>query len=778
MFRTFKILSYSLTTVLLLLLTTGLHGQALDDKSPGELTIILRRARVDSVRLEALHALGKNYLFRRGETRADLDSAIYFFNEALTLSKKMKLDRGLGRYETLLRLGETYLQMGDDVRGKRFFMDVIEDYQKAGDRKREARTWLRLGKKLNVITTPHAEIRAGFKRALQLYSAEGDADKTAEMHRMLGASWLEEYALDSAEREYTKAVELYTALSPDHYGLSPAYLALASLYRYKGDVNKAMEYSLKYSKDENDETLNDPNVLFNMGILSGNTGQNESGVEYFRQACVEWRKNHLVQRELNTFTLYSLAVGLQQALVQEKKYDEARAALDDLLPELGIKCWAEKAIVARGKGLYFEAIGKYKNAEGEFLKMMESLEKVPYMPLGNSRISELVEANYCIGTFYVDQKKFSRGESYLKKALSLQHNASRAWQNDIEIYLYRIDSAAGRYIPAMQHFARHKMLSDSIFNSTKMQQISALQVQFETEKKEQHIQSLSNQSKLQQVEIRNNAMVRNLTFGGVAVLIIFLAMLFSQYKQKKKSNEDLKQQQAEIARKNTTLNRLVEEKEWLLKEVHHRVKNNLQIIVSLLEAQSAYLNNDALAAIQESQNRVHAISLVHQKLYQSEDLASINMKVYIEDLVLSLRDTFRSEKSIAYLLDIEPVELDVSQAVPIGLILNEAITNSIKYAFPPPHVQNNIKVSLHLTSPDEVVLTITDNGVGLPAGFDINAVKTLGLKLIKGLAGDINGTFSISNDYGAKITIHFVRTFFGNSETEHAENYQMLETRE
>lgn len=768
-------LSY-LLIVVLLLLANGLRAQELDTKSPAELTALLRRTHADTTRLELLHALGKKYLFRRGEVQSDLDSASLFFNQALTISKRIHLERGLGRYETLLRLGETYFQSGDDARGKQCFMDVIEDYQKAGDRSREARTWGRLGKKLNVIKTPLVEIRTCFQRARQLYAAEADAGKVAEMHRLLGASWLEEYALDSAEHEYTKALEHYTALSPDHEGLSSVYTSLASVYRYKGNVGKALEYSMKYTKGQNDATLNDPSVLFNMGILAGQMGKGDSGVEYFRQAYAEWRNNNDVQRELNAVTLISLAIGLQQALIREKKYEEAHAVLTDLVAELGVKTWTEKSMVARGMGLYYEATGKYKQAEEEFLKMMQSLDKVGYLPLGTSRTSELAEANYCIGTFYVDQKKFERGEYYLKRALSLQRNASMAWQNDIELFLYRIDSAAGRYVPAMQHFARHKLLSDSIFNSAKMQQISALQVQFETEKKEQHIQSLSNQSKLQQAEIRNSAMVRNITLAGALVLIIFLATLFNQYKQKQKSNEDLQQQQKEIARKNAALNRLVEEKEWLLKEVHHRVKNNLQIIVSLLEAQSAYLNNDALAAIQESQNRVHAISLVHQKLYQSEDLASINMKVYIEDLVLSLRDTFRSEKSIAYHLTIEPVELDVSQAVPIGLILNEAITNAIKYAFPPMHTPNTITVSLKLTSPDEVDLTIADNGVGLPDGFEINTVKTLGLKLIKGLSGDINGTFSISNNKGTNITIRFARSFFGSSETDYAGEHRLLET--
>src|SRR5450755_1598659 len=132
--------------------------------------------------------------------------------------------------------------------------------------------------------------------------------------------------------------------------------------------------------------------------------------------------------------------------------------------------------------------------------------------------------------------------------------------------------------------------------------------------------------------------------------------------------------------------------------------------MSLLNSQSAYLENDAaLTAIHDSQHRVHAMSLIHQKLYNSENVSSINMSSYIRELVTYLRDSFDTGQRVRFELNIEPLEMDVSQAVPLGLILNEAITNSLKYAFPS-DMDGMINISLSGTTTNHYLLSISDNG--------------------------------------------------------------------
>ena len=184
---------------------------------------------------------------------------------------------------------------------------------------------------------------------------------------------------------------------------------------------------------------------------------------------------------------------------------------------------------------------------------------------------------------------------------------------------------------------------------------------------------------------------------------------------KQRSNIKLQKQQGEINTQNNQLQillgeqkKLVEEKEWLVKEIHHRVKNNLQIIISLLNAQSEFLESPtALNAIQESRERMQAIALIHQKLYQPDHGTLINMASYIQDMTHNLQSSFTQANRIHFSLHAEPIELDVSQAVPLGLILNEAITNSIKYAFPKPATGT---ITIHLQRKDDCYIALSISG--------------------------------------------------------------------
>jgi two-component sensor histidine kinase len=217
----------------------------------------------------------------------------------------------------------------------------------------------------------------------------------------------------------------------------------------------------------------------------------------------------------------------------------------------------------------------------------------------------------------------------------------------------------------------------------------------------------------------------------------------------------LKSQQKEINQKNVSLHHLVEEKEWLLKEIHHRVKNNLHTITSLLESQAAFLQNDALTAIRDSQHRVYAMSLIHQKLYQPEkNVTDIDIPVYIHELVNYLKESFETGRRIKFLMFLEPIALDISLAVPLGLILNEAITNSVKYAFPNQR-EGVIKIAIKKIAEDTLQFSVADNGIGLPEGLEIDKTRSLGLKLMKGLSEDIVAKFCMENKQGTRIAIEF-----------------------
>lgn len=252
---------------------------------------------------------------------------------------------------------------------------------------------------------------------------------------------------------------------------------------------------------------------------------------------------------------------------------------------------------------------------------------------------------------------------------------------------------------------------------------------------------------------------------GAALLLALLAVSYDRYRIIKESKNQLYQQKQEIDYKILELeqltrsrNILLGEKEWLLKEIHHRVKNSMQIAMSLLNTQSFYLENEkAVEAIRQSRNRMYAMSLIHQRLYQSDNLELIHMNRYIPELIRYIEDNLAEDRHLRFTLQVDPVRLDVVQAVPIGLIINEAVTNSIKYAFPD-RSDGAIAIKLQYLGDNDILLEVADDGIGLREDFDITRVRSMGMELIGTLNLQLEGRMTIQNKGGTVISIVFLRT--------------------
>jgi PAS domain S-box-containing protein len=208
------------------------------------------------------------------------------------------------------------------------------------------------------------------------------------------------------------------------------------------------------------------------------------------------------------------------------------------------------------------------------------------------------------------------------------------------------------------------------------------------------------------------------------------------------------------------------EKEVLLKEIHHRVKNNMQVICSLLNLQSASISDPkTLELLQEGQNRVASMALVHEQLYESEDLARIDFGDYIQNLAANLLSSYDvSSDAIALKINVDNVLLGVDAAIPCGLIINELVSNSLKYAFPPspqrglrisPGNQGEIRIDFHAENDNHLHLTVSDNGVGFPQDLDFQNTETLGLQLVTALTGQLSGTIKLERNMGTKFKITF-----------------------
>jgi len=200
----------------------------------------------------------------------------------------------------------------------------------------------------------------------------------------------------------------------------------------------------------------------------------------------------------------------------------------------------------------------------------------------------------------------------------------------------------------------------------------------------------------------------------------------------------------------------LKEKEVLLKEIHHRVKNNLQIINSLLNLQSRGIKDkESRDIFEKCKNRIDSIALVHEKLYQSEDLANVNFGEYVNTLTARLFDAYSSSlPGVELKIKVESLYLQVNKAIPCALVINELVMNSIKHGFPSGK-GGEIMVGFKMVDADKVSLSVSDNGVGLPKDFEIAAPTTLGMQIINALVGQLHGTLHVDKSKGTKFIIDF-----------------------
>ena len=205
------------------------------------------------------------------------------------------------------------------------------------------------------------------------------------------------------------------------------------------------------------------------------------------------------------------------------------------------------------------------------------------------------------------------------------------------------------------------------------------------------------------------------------------------------------------------LRRSADDKELLLREIHHRVKNNLNMVISLLRLQFADnpdsgVQQSVAAAIE----RIRSMSLVHQFLYQSDTQSSIDFGGFVRQVVDQLSETYPVGRAVSFDVDIADIPVGITAAAPVSLIVNELVTNALKYAFPAGRT-GTITVTTAPAGEDQIELVVGDDGVGLPPGFDVRSARSLGMQLIAGLTDQIQGEISVSGEIGTRFAIRFPR---------------------
>jgi two-component sensor histidine kinase len=730
-----------------------------------------------------------------------VDSALALFLRAEKLSEGLR--HPYWQEESQRLIGMTYLNKKDVAKSKAYFTQVVEARRRAGDKAGEITALLKtVSFVMNTVPgcqeSECTERLGALERALTLSRQLEDKAREEIVLILIGSFHLSVGDFKKAEQMANEALAIqkrigykainraWHALTEDsgyHYiSLSNAYYLMTDINESRLNLDQALLNYLNVIREIEQTGLLEELAFpyFFLGMTYFNLNQIDKSITYFQKSLMV---SHLKGEVVVEKGLIRL---MAKALLKQGKPTEALQVLADFTRQnIPLSSDAKTQFVLEFAQCY-RALGQNQRAEQNYLEAIDRAKQSPWPTL-------TISTKYYASQFYVATGQYRKAGPLLKQVLDKldpEKKGHLSSYKDAYLLQFKVDSALANYPSAIRYYQLHTALKDSTFNEARSKQVEQLTIQYETGKKEQEIKLKEKNIALLRQQNKSQKTQRNALVGGTGLLLAFLGLGYNRYRLKQRSNqlleaqqqklkvqheelqaqqEVMEVQQQEISQKNSHLSamvaekdsllsrqeRLLAEKERLLKEIHHRVKNNLQVVMSLLNSQAASLEDKAaLSAIQESQHRVQAMALIHQKLYQSEGVARIPMQEYIQEVVAYLSDSYCLDQPVRFQVEVESIELDVTQAVPLGLIINEAITNAFKYAFPDGR-SGRVCLSLHRLATTRYELAISDNGVGLPAHYDPSRSRSLGMTLLHGFSGQLGGELTLTSQAGLTISLVF-----------------------
>jgi len=479
---------------------------------------------------------------------------------------------------------------------------------------------------------------------------------------------------------------------------------------YKECLNQQL---LEY--DEIKQTGHNPMLLGyfnNRGLFWQKYGQLDSAIMCFNKAKELFYAMHAGKpiKESEEFNLGLIEGNIGQVLMELKEYKKAIPLLKkDVISSVYAKDYLNAAISE------IELAKCYLNLNQPFLCKS-------YLDNANKRLSTIEDYN--------------------------------AKLNILKQYAVYYDKT-GAYRASIDYYNRYISFKDSIDHKENLKELIASQVASQVEEKENLIHTSQKNIKEKNAEVSKQKTIRNaLLFCGL-VLIIVIVFVSVQLKKANTRKQLLEIKNKQIETRNEIINQSLLEKDLLVKEVHHRVKNNLQIISSLLKLQSSKSTNEEIRnSLGEAQDRINSMALLHQLLYRNNQMTSLLFNEYLSGLIDQISTSFSLvNKNIRIDYKLTELELDLDTAIPLGLITNELVSNAYKHAF---HgKEGTITIELSKLVKNTYQLKIADNGQGLPANFDLNSMDSLGLDIVCILSEQINAELKIYNDHGAHFDIVF-----------------------
>ena len=528
-----------------------------------------------------------------------------------------------------------------------------------------------------------------------------------------------QYNADSAIFYYKKAKDIAADMEYPK-GVAISTFNIGVVYYYSGQMGSAIDHYLEAEKvflQINDQR-NLGVIYNNLGLIYRHTKKYALARDYYLKSLTVKRDRDDINGVMNTLTnlstIYQLLDELEKAqeaseevIAIAKEQNNAGAYLSELI-NLG------KIFITQDQSE--KALTLYQEAEG--------------MLSEESPFAFKTEVFHQLSNFYVERKEPAKAKKYLDLVKELVADD----QLDVKMnhflteskYYHLVDRNELAYLSLQEAFNTR----EELFDKEVLEKTTELEQLYEKEKRELEIDRLNTENELKSLSIEKQNRERNglIILGSLALGVSIL--LYVLFKQKQKS---------------------LSERETLLKEIHHRVKNNLQIISSLLNLQAGSLEDEvAIDAVKEGQNRVKSMALIHENLYRSDNLSGISVDSYVENLKQTLYSSFGiDEEKIETHLEIEKLMLDIDTLIPIGLILNELISNSLKYAFP--NGEGNLTLSL-TENQNTLEMKVKDDGPGLSEKA-IKESNSYGWKMINSLSRKLKADISIDSNNGTEIML-------------------------
>lgn len=518
----------------------------------------------------------------------------------------------------------------------------------------------------------------------------------AKADNFLGMCYYVNGNVDKAIDSYVKSLKKFEQLK-DTWFVAMLNNNIGAAYRLRNKPTETISYYEKALKgfESLKDTLWMANLYQNISIQKNELGLYKEDLEYKQKALDIYAA--LKDTQMILFTKGNLA----DTYLNLGDYNKAISNAEEFLYSPNSKAdQSTKAFVLVAYGNTFHKLGNNAKAIKILEEGMELSEKFGFKEIA-------VETHQSLASIYKEQNNYSK---------------------------------------AFYHLNAFHNIQDTLFNQKKDETINDLLLNYESEKKDADIELLNAENKLKTLQIKQSNNIKwALIFGlGLVSLLAFLAWRLKNIKAKNN---------IELANKNEIISKALNEKNILLREIHHRVKNNLQVISSLLKLQSQYIEDEsAVKAIAEGRNRVHSMALLHQNLYKEENLTGVNMKEYFTNLIEGLFDAYNiNDDDIKLQTEIEDLTLDIDTVIPLGLITNELVSNALKHAF---EDKSNALLIVKLWEKDgRLMLQVKDNGKGYNPEIIAEGKKSFGQKLIKSLSDKLEAEILVNTDSGAEITL-------------------------